>query len=154
MSAAPATLNRRGTKIKSVIRCSDGDAGCDLDGMRDGRCTLGVAFCFGNADPRYPTCTPSPVRSTEVFLPQATRSTSAQQIEQALGALGLEVRRRGQVIANSMTPAGVSQCSPLVRLVVPAPKAGRGKPSLQKFQLLATALSGQRDKDQFTLACE
>ena len=31
-SPAPVSLNRRGTKVKSVIRCSDGDAQCDLDG--------------------------------------------------------------------------------------------------------------------------
>ncbi len=153
-STAPVTLNRRGSKIKSVIRCSDGDAACDLDGARDGQCTFGVAFCFGNADPRYPKCTPSPISSMEVLKPKATRSTSAQRIEQALGALGVEVRRRGRVIADATTPVGDSQCSPLVRLVMPAPKTSGGKPLLEKFQLRATAMSGQRDKDQFTLACE
>jgi hypothetical protein len=123
-------------------------------GARDGQCTFGVSFCFGNADPRYPRCTPSDIRSIEVLRPKASRSAAAAEIEQALGALGLEVRRRGRVIAGSMAPVGDSQCSPLVRLVTPAPKAKRKKASLRKIQLRATAVNGRRDKDRFTLACE
>jgi len=81
-------------------------------------------------------------------------SSSAGQIEEALGALGLEVRRRGRVIADSITPVGDSRCSSLVRLVTPAPKVDGRRPSLKKFQLLATAIDGRRDKDEFTLACQ
>ena len=143
-SSAPVSLNRRETKVMSVIRCSDGDAQCDLDDARDGQCTFGVSFCFGNADPRYLRCTPSEIQSMEVLQPNATRSSAAAEIEQALGALGLEVRRRGRVIADSIAPVGNSQCSPLVRLVTPAPKAKGKKASLKKFQLRATAISGTK----------
>ena len=153
-SSAPVSLNRRRTRVKNVIRCSDGDAQCDLDGARDGQCTFGVSFCFGNADPRYPHCTPSEIQSMEVLRPKATRSSAAAEIEQALGALGLEVRRRGRVIGDSTWPVGNSQCSPLVSLVTPAPKAKGKKASLQEFQLSATAINGRRDRDQFILACE
>jgi hypothetical protein len=90
----------------------------------------------------------------EVLRPKATRSIAAAEIEQALGALGLEIRRRGQVVADSIAPVGNNQCSPLVRLVTPAPKGKGKRTSLKKFQLRATAINGRRDKDQFTLACE
>jgi len=159
-TTGPVTLNSRGTKVKQVLSCSDGDLACDLDGARDGRCTFGVALCFGNADPRYPGCDSATIQSMEVIRPSAGKRASlssqanAYQLEQALGALGLEVRRRGRKITDSVSALGDNRCSPLVRLVAPAPKVSGGKAIRQKFQLRAQATNLRRDTDSFFLVCE
>jgi hypothetical protein len=158
-TTGPVTFNRRRTKVKNVLRCSDGDPACDLDGARDGQCTFGIAFCFGNTDPRYPRCKPSRVHSVEVVRPSAAKLVSignqanGMQLEQAFEALGLEVRRRDRVIADAITPVGDNLCSPLIRLATPAPKVDGGRPRRRRFQFLAQALNGRRDKDRLTLVC-
>jgi hypothetical protein len=159
-TTGPVTLNSRGTKVKPVLSCLDGDLACDLDGARDGQCTFGVSLCFGNADPRYPRCDPTTIQSIEVIRPsQAKRASisskaNAYQLEQALGALGLEVRRRGRKITESVSALGDNRCSPLVRLVAPAPKVSGGRAVRQKFKLRARTTNRRRDTDSFVLACE
>jgi hypothetical protein len=159
-TTGPVTLNRRGTKVKPELRCTDGDPACDLDGVRNGQCTFGVSLCFGNADPRYPRCTPSTISSMDILRPRAGRRSSldsqanVQQLEQALGALGLEVRRRGRVVADPTTPMGNNQCSPLIRLVTPAPQGGAGKVVRRKFQLKARDTNKRPDTDRFLLLCQ
>jgi len=139
----------------------DGDPTCDLDRQRDGQCTFGIALCFDNADPRYPRCASSPVRSLEVLKPDPTRSLSvsgranAQRLESALAAVGLEIRRRGRVVASALGPMGGNQCTSGIKLVVPAGHAlGKGKPFKQKYLLQAQATNNKRDKDKFALICE
>jgi hypothetical protein len=156
-TGGPVTLNARGTQVKGLLRCSDGDPSCDLDGTRDGQCTFGVALCFGNADPRFPRCAPAAVFSMEVMQPSATGGpamsrANAQHIEGALMTLGIEVRRRGRVVAGPSTPMGGNICSPPVRLVTAAPT--KGKAVKQKFQLRAQGMNRKRDMDRFVLMCE
>ncbi len=158
-SGGPLTFNRRGTKIRSGLRCADGDPACDLDGARDGQCTFGVALCFANDDPRYPRCQPSPIGSAEVLRPSAVRGTpislaNGQRLETALATLGVEVRRRGRVIADANTTIGGNRCTATVTLHVAAPAGGAGRTVTQKFDLAAQATNGRKDKDTFALQCE
>jgi hypothetical protein len=154
------TLDRRRRKVKRILRCGDGDPACDLDGVRDGFCTFGVALCFGNSDPRFPRCQPSMIESIEILLPNTVRAgwtvdrANAQQLEVALGALGLEVRRRNRLVADPIGPVGQDLCSPLIRLMTPAPRRSGGKPVRRKFRFRATATDGRRDKDRLILVCK
>jgi hypothetical protein len=153
-TTGPLSFNKRGNKLKNLLRCSDGDLSCDLDGARDGQCTFGVSLCFGNLDPRYPKCAPSAVDSIQVLRPNPAKSDAAQGIEAALGTLGLEVRRRNKVITGATTSMAPNQCSPLIKLVTPGPKNGKGKAVKQKFIFQAAATRGKRDKDKFVFMCE
>jgi hypothetical protein len=160
-TGGPLEFNKRGNKIKGLLRCADGDPACDLDRTRDGQCTFGVALCFANADPRYTGCEPSPVRSLEVLKPNPARSLSvsgranAQRLESTLAAVGLEIRRRGRVVASEQTPMGGNQCTSRIKLMVPAGHAlGKGTPFKQKYLVQAQATNNKRDKDKFTLICE
>jgi hypothetical protein len=74
------------------------------------------------------------------------------RLEQALASLGLEVRRRGQVVAPQIAPLGHNTCGPMTRLTVPAPSGA--KPVRLKFQLRGTAIDGRVDADRFVLSCE
>ncbi len=160
LTTGPVTLNRAGTRLKQMVRCADGDPRCDLDHARDGRCTFGVAVCFGNTDPRFPRCSPDRVFGIEIVRPQMSRGATADDaanlggLEEALGVLGLEIRRRGAVVQSYAAAAGTNQCSPLVRLVTRAPAAAGGKSVRQKFMFRSTSMFGRSDRDRFTTVCE
>jgi cysteine-rich repeat protein len=152
-----ATPNRRRTGVLGTLRCTDGDQGCDRDGEKNGQCTFGVAVCLGNADPRLGRCQPTGMLSLEVLSPSPERSKAALDkqnalaLEQSFSSLGVEIRRRGQTI-TAAAPTGVQvSCSPLVDLVVPAPKGSR--PTRRKFQLRGDASDGRRDLDSLILEC-
>jgi hypothetical protein len=156
LTAGRLDVNRRATKLKRTVRCTDGDPACDLDGAPDGTCSFGLALCFGSADPRYPQCTPLHVRSIEVVGPRPSGHLPADQrrnveaIEAAVAALGLEVRRGNQVVASELAPVGDGFCGPLVRLTVPAPTKGAMR---RTFKLRGVAMDGRRDTDRIVLAC-
>jgi 6-phosphogluconolactonase (cycloisomerase 2 family) len=153
-AVAPVSFNRNGTRVKSTLRCADGDPACDMDGARDGQCTFGVSLCFGNSDPRLPRCTASMVESVEVLRPNPVRSTVARSLEDALGALGVEVRRRGVVMSAASQSIGNDMCTAVIRLSTPAPKKNRRKVVRRKVRLEARDEGGRRDTDRFVLECE
>jgi hypothetical protein len=149
---APLELNRKGTKLKSTITCTDGDPACDLDAVRDGQCTFGIALCFGNDDPRNSRCSPSMVESVELKQPNPAKSAIGQQLEDALGRLGVQVRRRKQIVAEGVAPMGNNTCSALIEVAAPGPRGK--KPAKHKFQIESTDTEGKRDKDKFVLVCK
>ena len=93
----------------------------------------------------------------EVLRPRVGRSplldnqTNANNLEQALVALGLGVRRRSWAVAAPLAPMGNNQCSPLIRLVTPAPKSSAGR---RKFRLRAHDTANRGDTDRFVLLCQ
>jgi cysteine-rich repeat protein len=159
LSSASPVLNKKGTKLKPFILCRDGDATCDLDGARDGMCTVGVALCFGNTDPRLPACRAEMIQGAEIVKPNPAKSSNpvdaanAQTLEASLRDLGLEVRRRGTVIAESTVPVGNDHCGALIHLSVPGP-VGAQKSVRKTFGLLANGTSGKVDKDKLTIVCQ
>jgi hypothetical protein len=158
ITRGPVRYNRKRTRIKYVLQCYDGQAECDADGARDGQCTFTVGLCFGNADPRFPRCNPEAVLGLEVMSPNVSRAPStleranAERLEEAIAALGLEVRRRGETIAQSVAPMGEGICGPAIKLVTPAPEFGK-KVVRRKFRVRARAENGRLDTDRFVLVC-
>jgi cysteine-rich repeat protein len=158
-SAGFPSMNGRRTRVKDVLRCTDGDPVCDADGARDGKCTFAIAMCFGNADPRFLRCRPKAVASMELLSPLASQSLSAvdavnaRSLEHMMAHMGLEVRREGRMVSPSVAPVGDSICSGGLELVVPAPEKIGGRPVRRKFRLRATSVTGRRDTDRFALAC-
>ncbi len=155
--AGPTTPNRTRTAVLGVLRCTDGDPTCDLDRTADGQCTFGVALCLANPDPRLPKCRPAAVHSFEVMAPNPDRArstidrTNALALEQGVGTLGLEIRRRGRVLSGGAS-SPIDRCSSLVRLTTPAPATPGGKPVRRKLVLRATA-DKRVDTDRVTLEC-
>lgn len=151
------TFNKKKTRVKNIIWCRDGDAGCDLDGKADGRCTFGVSICLGNQDEMLPKCEPTQVSTLEVVSPNPAKAKpglsldNALALERGLVAVGLRVERRGQVIAGTGTMRGPNYCSPLVKLVTPAPTGD--KPVRRKFRIRGIGHDGRKDGDRFVLRC-
>jgi hypothetical protein len=147
---APTVMNRGGTRMKPMLRCRDGDLACDLDAARDGRCTFGLALCFGNSDPRYPRCTPAPVETVEIL--GAVDAATAAELEGALRALGLGLQHRRRLLVEPLLTAGPDRCTPMLRLIIPAP-SGR-KAVRRTMRLRALADGAGRDTDRLVLVCE
>jgi len=153
----PGAPNRKRTSVLGTLRCSDGQSSCDLDGAKNGQCTFGVAVCLGNDDPRLAGCRPSDMVSLEVLSPSAERGKAALDkqnalaLEQGFTTLGVEIRRQGRVFAEAAPATAGVNCSPLVDLVVPAPKGS--KPTRRKFKLRGDASDGRRDLDVLVLEC-
>jgi hypothetical protein len=158
-SAGFPTMNGRGTRVKDILHCTDGDPVCDADDARDGKCTFAITMCFGNADPRFLRCRPKDVASMELLSPLASQATSAieasnaHRLEHMMAHMGLEVRREGRMVSPSVAPVGDSICSDGVELVVPAPQKIGGRPVRRKFRLRAISVNGRSDSDRFALAC-
>jgi len=154
---APAIPNPKRTGVLGVLRCTDGDPSCDLDRTADGTCTFGVAVCLGNRDPRLAKCQPTGMQSFEVMAPNPDRARSAMDrdnslaLEQGLASMGVEIRRRGHV--QSAGTASDGGCSPLVRLMAPAPATAGGKAVRRTFLLRGVASDRRVDTDRITLEC-
>ena len=58
----------------SIVRCTDGDHACDMDGVR-GQCTFRVLVCIDNTDPRFPSCAAPETEAVQVVSPGARRGT-------------------------------------------------------------------------------
>jgi hypothetical protein len=149
--------NKKRTSVLGTLRCSDGQASCDMDGAKNGVCTFGVAVCLGNADPRLAKCQPSHMVALEVMSPSAARGKTdldkqnALALEQSFAGMGVEIRRQGQVVAQATSVASEASCGPLAQLVVSAPKGS--KPTRRKFKLRGEASDGRRDLDTLILEC-
>jgi hypothetical protein len=156
-TSGPIVMNRRGTSVVDILRCTDGDPACDRDGLADGRCTFGIVVCVGNRDPRFSRCTPSGMQGIEVVSPNAVSPSAmdrgnAVALERQLGALGLEIRRGASVIAAAGGPLGTNLCSALVDVATPAPPVV-GRPLRRKFKIRGFASGRRKDQDTLTLEC-
>jgi hypothetical protein len=161
----PASYNRKGTKVKQQLTCADGDPTCDMDGLRDGRCTFGMSICLGNDDPRYAKCNPAMVYSVEVMSPRPDRITppinyiNARRLELAAEHFGLEVRRRNRTISEFSLGEGdvdiTPVCGPAFELMVPAPKPKARRNAIKRrFRINAESVDGRHDGDRFLLICK
>src|SRR5262249_14303777 len=115
----------------STVTCTDGDPACDLDGTRDGVCTLALTACTGMAvGSRAATPLDAPP-------PATAKGAGAEALVAAIGAL---------------SPTGPACTAPgLVRLAI-ATSPTKLKPA--KVRLKTTAVAGGKsDRDTVRLAC-
>ena len=150
--------NRKGTRVRPILRCMDGELGCDQDGVADGQCTFAVSICLANSDPRLKRCQPTEIRNVTFRRPRARRAvssldlTNALRLEEGIAAMGLEVSRARRVLGQAFTTVGKDSCSAPIMLTVPAPAAGR-KRVRRKIVVQAQAVNGRRDRDRLFLDC-
>ena len=120
------------------LRCFDGDAGCDLDGVVDGACTFGVDVCLHNTDPNLPGCAPSEVTAV------------------AATATGLDAAVLENALVNLSLPITGATCTEnatvrveLVNAAVPATRQLR----TGTVELTTAAAAGEDADDLLTLTC-
>jgi sugar lactone lactonase YvrE len=131
------------------LACTDGDPGCDADGVNNGQCTFRISLCINNEDSRLP-CTPSGTTSLKLG-GKLARSASAQAIVTAIGELGTSTpasNGRGVIFQSAFT--GRNECTPFSDFVVTRPKK-KGK---SKLGAVITAPNAGKDKDKLKLICQ
>jgi hypothetical protein len=158
-TGGPVLPNRDGSGVLGILRCTDGEAACDRDGMVNGQCTFGVAVCLGNADPRLAACRPADVVGFEVLRPNPLRSrssidrTNALGLEEAVASLGPAIRRRGREVTPASAATGRNRCTASIELVTPAPAVQGARPVRRDVRVIALAADGRRDRDRVILEC-
>ena len=134
------------TRPKKMLRCFDGDPGCDLDGQVNGSCRFNVDLCLFNSDPNLTECTPSEVTAVVVtskqlpgaastlqtavdaLLPAASSScTLDNEIDLALGVKpnGSPRKSRGVIVVKATTAVG-KDLDRLVLMCIPRPWPNHG----------------------------
>jgi hypothetical protein len=121
----------RGQPRSKSARCTDGDIGCDSDGIANGVCTFRVRLCLGEVP------VPAPCQA-DVITGCALLST-----DPAFSAVGT-------ALAALPMPAPIDTCTAEVE--VPLPTASR-RARRALFLAEATMESGHADRDRLTFQC-
>lgn len=129
--AAPDCFIQFSGITTTAIRCTDGDASCDTDGLVDGVCTIALSVC-ANADSSG--CAATPLAGAPTVKP--TKSTAAAALNAALSALPLT------------TPACTT---PPYAANLKVSVAGL-KPGVEKLTFKAKG-GTKTDKDKLTITC-
>jgi hypothetical protein len=103
------------------VTCVDGLPFCDADTTPDGTCTFHVAACMNNSDPRYATCSVSPIEAVTIRKPVA----GDPLIPTLLGALeGADPAAVGALSGSTLTfstpAASADSCTGYLNIPVPA----------------------------------
>lgn len=124
-------------KAGKEVRCFDGDAGCDADGVVNHACRFAVDICLRNADPALPACTPADVVTVSVAAPGG---------DPGLAALN--------AAAASLVPATATACTAGQGITVPL-KGPNGAGVFKRGSKIvkvkaSTATAGDSDKLKLT----
>lgn len=123
-------------KAGKEVRCFDGEAGCDTDGVVNGECLFDVDVCLRNADPALPGCTPADVTAVTV---KHLEDPDLAGLGTALGAL---------------LPATTNVCTTGRTLRVPLRTLSHGRLRRARKSVALTAqTSAGVDSDKLRLTC-
>jgi hypothetical protein len=128
------------------VRCTDGDAACDADGLPNGTCRFEIAACVNDPDPRLPTCPPAGTGDLTSFRVENTRPTSPR-FDSQLDAVERAVA--------ALLPTGAPACTAPVAVTVPL-RVRRGAFRKSRKQIVSTGTTAgrKRDRDRLVLTCE
>jgi hypothetical protein len=118
---------------KNRVDCQDGDPSCDVDGVVNGVCRLGIGICLFQND--VPGCTPEPIE-------KATATAKPGRIGRAV-----------PVVAPTPPPTPVSTptCGSEQLLTLPLKVNGKGVQKPSKVIALTMTAKGAKKKDKDTL---
>src|SRR5688572_5393728 len=122
-------------KPKRELRCYDGDAGCDADGLIDGTCTFNVNICLANADAALGDCSVASVTKASV----KAKGGDAGPLATAV---------------TGLVPASAASCTTgqTIGVGLKSTKKGKLKDGRATVKVVASGDAG-RDKDALRLRC-
>jgi hypothetical protein len=138
MPAVTPRMNAAGFP-SSRLACTDGDPDCDAD-QTAGRCTLRVALCINNADPRLPACRPSRLSALKIRSPRPARPRDSAD---AVNAASL-------IEAIDLSDQALNTCSEHLPIVVPTHGARAGS---KRLRVRALSAQGTRARATLKLTC-
>lgn len=163
---APPILDNKGVRRNRVV-CYEGDPRCDADpNLNNNRCTIRMAPCINNHDPRLPRCTPNSVSVFSLYgrlqsdnVDDANRAA----LEGAMGADGLGLSIFRNATANRGIPMMVQEgspnatqnlCADSVDVLVPMIQRGQKvRKGMKRIRTRTTTASGRADSDTLLLEC-
>lgn len=115
-------LDRRGT-TNSRQTCIDGDQTCDMDRVRDGKCTVRVGVCLDQADSRFPTCAAQGISAVEIKKPLPGRKgvdgANGQSLATSMMGIGARQGGKRDSVLTFVPPVVVSTCTQGADVEVP-----------------------------------
>ncbi|MGH8338651.1 MAG: myxococcus cysteine-rich repeat containing protein, partial [Gammaproteobacteria bacterium] len=157
----PPAANAQGIPKNTVV-CTEGDPRCDVDpDLTNHSCTMPVALCINNTDPRFPTCRPSSIDTFDVIAPKSSSTDPADVanlavLDAQLGSAGFgaSVSHRRRLVSSGTHISTLNTCSAPLSITVPL------KPIRSAFQtgsktltLQARLASNGTDRDSLILQC-
>ncbi|MGH7895259.1 MAG: hypothetical protein ACREQL_11370 [Candidatus Binatia bacterium] len=125
-------------------RCTDGDTGCDADGLRNGTCEFTVAPCFSRADARLSKCSLASIDSWTLVGKVDPADPTIAALLASVAALGPS-SVAGATVTFAPRLAEQDACGTPVTIAVSA----KGRLALRA----RTLGSGLRDVDNLRLVC-
>jgi len=124
------------------LDCQDGDPSCDVDGVQNGLCVLGIGVCL--AQTNVPEC-----------IPQSVQKAMVKPSPKTLKIAGAKVPTPVPVVPAFPTTGPVCGDQTIFRMPLKVNNKGKLKPS-QTVTLTATAvvsLKPKKDKDVIKVRC-
>jgi cysteine-rich repeat protein len=150
---------------KRRATCYEGDPRCDSDpDLANDSCTFALRLCINDADPRFPSCAPSALRSLQVIRPNpkssdptdaANLATLEGQAGSGAGGFGLDVVRTDGLVEVGAANATANLCSEPLPLLVPLRESGGNgfSSGRRSFKLRVTTPAFETDTDTLVLIC-
>ena len=139
------------------IDCQAGDSSCDADPDDTTSCSLDVAICLSNDDPRNFICAPSTINKLRLKSPNvgSQRPTDQSTIKFATNLIGAGVASLAIVDGSPFVPLQPGLCSSSERLTVPLRQKSSGefRKNNTRVKIQAFATDGRRDQDQLLVRC-
>ena len=155
ISPTPPNDKRGGPGYR--IDCQAGDPACDADPDDTTSCSVDVALCLSNDDPRNFVCGPSQINRLRVRTP---RLGSQREQDQLTRAFGLRLIGDGGAAMEVVDGSPFEQlqpglCSGEERLTVPLRERTPGvlRKSSTRLKIQAFSTDGRRDLDQLLIRC-
>jgi outer membrane protein assembly factor BamB len=123
-------------KPAKEVRCLDGDAGCDLDGVVNNECVFDIDVCLRNSDPALPSCVPADVDEAKV---------SGTSSSPELGTL--------QANLDPLLPATTNVCTSDQQITVPLKVSSSGLKRGKKTVKVSVSAAGVKDSNRLKLSC-
>ena len=155
ISPTPPNDKRGGPGYR--IDCQAGDPSCDADPDDPTSCSVDVALCLSNDDPRNFVCGPSQINRLRVRTP---RLGSQREQDRLTRAFGLRLIGDGGAAMEVVDGSPFEQlqpglCSASERLTVPLRQRTSGvlRKSSTRLKIQAFSTDGRRDLDQLLIRC-
>lgn len=146
---------------KNTAVCYEGDPGCDLDlDLTNHSCTMRVALCVNNTDPRLSRCAPSYIDTFQVLSPRTSSADPADAanraaLESQLLGFGTSLVRGSRIVSRGVRNSTLNACGDSMSMVVPQLRlrSGTFQGGSKTLTVQANSSSSGLDRDSLVLQC-
>ncbi len=147
---------------KNTVVCYEGDPHCDVDAdLTNHSCTMPLALCINNTDPRFPACHPSSVNTFDIISPRASGADPADvanlaALDAQLGSagFGITVTHSRRLVSLGTSSSTLNMCSAPLNITVPQRSTRSGFQTGNRTLIVQARLTPSGvDRDSLMLEC-